>query len=196
MEKISKQYDQEFFNGVSFSGKTFSYHVFEECTFENCDLSSSLYENCKFNECSFTNCNCSNFQAPHSVFSGVTFDGCKIIGVDWTKSFWDELQLAIPLKFHRCNLSDSSFFGLKLSEAVLENCRLSYTDFRDGEFRKVNFSGSDFSNAFFGNTDLTGADFTDASNYSINIHNNKIKGARFDRYNAINLLKSLDIELV
>ena len=107
MKENIKRRDLENFNGVNFSGKTFSYHEFEECIFEKCDLSQSVFKNCSFNDCRFVDSNLSNFQATYSRFSGNLFEGCKIIGVDWTKAFWDDFALSIPLKFYRCNLSDS-----------------------------------------------------------------------------------------
>nr|WP_245680758.1 hypothetical protein [Veronia pacifica] len=45
-------------------------------------------------------------------------------------------------------------------------------------------------------TNLQDVDFTDSTAYAIDILENQIKGATFSRYEALNLLNSLDIELV
>jgi len=69
-------------------------------------------------------------------------------------------------------------------------------DFRNGSFKKSNFSGSDFKGALFGNTHLESANFTDSSNTSIDVRSNHLKGAIFNRYEALFLLESMGIVLV
>ena len=58
------------------------------------------------------------------------------------------------------------------------------------------FRSLDFANSLFNGTDLSGADFTEAINYQIDVNRNKIKGAKFSRYEAVSLLESLGIELI
>ena len=69
-------------------------------------------------------------------------------------------------------------------------------DFREGSFCEADFRSTDFANSLFKETDLTGADFTGAVNYRIDVNYNKISRAKFSRYEAVNLLESLGIELV
>ena len=86
--------------------------------------------------------------------------------------------------------------GLKLDEMVLEGCKAQDVDFREGKFNRANFSYSDFRHSLFGRTELMEADFSEATDYDIDIFNNKIKGAKFSRDEAIRLLNGLDITLV
>jgi uncharacterized protein YjbI with pentapeptide repeats len=129
-------------------------------------------------------------------FTDAVFKDCKLIGIDWTLATWPDIVLFSPIKFFKCIISDSSFFGLSLNELKIEACKAHDVDFRDGRFCGANFTFTDFSNSLFKETDLTGADFTGAVNYRIDINYNKIKNAKFSRIEAVSLLESLDIELI
>jgi len=169
---------------------------FDDCTFFECNFSETIIRGSKFIDCLFIKCNLSVTKINQSKFSGVTFDECKMVGVDWTKASWTSIALTSPIKFVKCIINDSCFFGLSLSEIVCEECKAHDVDFREGDFSEANFMFTDFSNSLFSETNLTGADFTEATNYNINIYHNEIKRAKFSRYEAVRLLNSLDIELV
>jgi uncharacterized protein YjbI with pentapeptide repeats len=79
---------------------------------------------------------------------------------------------------------------------VLEHCKAHDVDFRSGSFTKAKFTNTDFTNSLFSKTNLKEADFSEAQNYTIDIFNNDIKGARFSRYEALSLLDSLEIDLI
>lgn len=86
--------------------------------------------------------------------------------------------------------------GLKLNEIIIEECKAHEVDFREGSFCNANFTFTDFTNSLFNETNLSGSDFTEAVNYLIDINNNKIKGAKFSRLEALSLLEYLGIELI
>jgi uncharacterized protein YjbI with pentapeptide repeats len=69
-------------------------------------------------------------------------------------------------------------------------------NFREGDFSDGDFSYTDFSYSVFGKTTLKGVNFTEASHYAIDVFRNNIKHATFSRFEALNLLDSLEIELV
>lgn len=50
-------------------------------------------------------------------------------------------------------------------------------------------------NSLFGNTNLIKADFTNSTNYTINLLENKIQGAKFSLPDAISLLHGMNIEI-
>ena len=118
------------------------------------------------------------------------------MGIDWTRAAWPRLVFSTALQFRHCILNDSSFFGLPLDEIVFEACKAHDVDFREGSFCGASFVESDLTHSLFGKSNLTRADFTDASNYDIDIFNNRLSQAKFSRYEAIRLLNSLDIELL
>ncbi len=195
-EDKKKEYYSQNFNDLKLPGNEYQSLVFEECNFVECNFSEATFSRCKFVDCLFEKCNLSIVKFNQSRFSDVVFDGSKVIGVDWTKVTWPNIALNSPLKFFKCIINDSCFFGLNLKELVIEECKAHDVDFREGNFCEANFSYTDFSNSLFNNTNLTSSDFTESVNYQIDVHLNKIKGARFSRYEAVSLLESLEIELV
>lgn len=190
------EYISESFNGLNLSGKEICFKEFDDCTFKECDFSDVIFRECKFIDCHFVKSNLSNIKIGYSKFSEVFFDECKLIGVDWTNASWPGLALCSPIKFNKCILNDASFLGLNLAEIVIEECKAHDVDFREGNFREADFTYTDFSNSLFNKTNLTGANFTEATNYNINVYLNDIEGAKFSRYEAVNLLESLGVELV
>ncbi|OMH38031.1 pentapeptide repeat-containing protein [Motiliproteus sp. MSK22-1] len=195
-EAGEKEYLSKNFNSLDFSKAEICYKEFDGCTFKNCDFSEAIFRKCAFMDCSFEKCNLSVVKLEYSKFSNVFFDECKVIGVDWTKATWPDIALHSSIKFNRCIINDSSFFGLSLQQIVIEDCKAEDVDFREGDFSDAIFTYTNFSNSLFNKTNLTGSDFTEATDYNINIYDNEVKGARFCRYEAASLLHSLGIELV
>jgi uncharacterized protein YjbI with pentapeptide repeats len=118
------------------------------------------------------------------------------VGINWTLASWPQLSFPVTLKFRKCILNDCSFLGLFLDEIVIDECKAHGVDFREGSFGRASFTYSDLTDSLFSKSNLSHADFSDASNYSIDIFNNKIDNAIFSRHEAVCLLDCLDIELV
>jgi len=186
----------EEFKGIDLHGEKITKAEFETCTFVSCDFSETFFSSCRFIECRFVNCNLSLMKLTGSKMSDVTFDSCKMIGIDWTMADWKSLLTAEPIKFIECILNDSYFFGLDLEGLVMKESRAYEVDFRNCSLIKANFTHTDFKGALFENTNLEGADFTEAQNTHIDIQKNKLKGAIFSRYEALYLLETMGIELV
>ncbi|MDH4275115.1 MAG: pentapeptide repeat-containing protein [Gammaproteobacteria bacterium] len=186
----------EHFKGLDWSGREVSAIEFEDCVFSDCDFSEAQFKKCKFLDCRFVNCNLSVAKVTLSRFSNVEFESCKLIGVDWTTAAWPKYATPAQLKFIKCTLNDSSFFGLNLQELVIEECKAHDVDFREGVFSDANFGYTDFTNSMFRRTNLSGANFAEATEYSIDIYINDIKRAKFTRFEAVRLLEALEIELV
>ena len=195
IENDNEYYAQNF-KGLDSSKKQFSSIVFENCIFQSCNFSDSTFQSCKFIECNFSDSNLSNIAISHTRFVDIEFEGCKLVGINWTTADWPRFNLSSPLSFKKCILNDSSFLGLSLEEIILEHCRAHDVDFRNGNFAKAKFSYTDFTNSLFSKTNLKEADFSEAQNYTIDLFNNDIKGAKFSKYEALSLLDSLGIELV
>ncbi|MCG6202356.1 pentapeptide repeat-containing protein [Psychromonas antarctica] len=195
-QSIQKEYLSQEFSDLHLSGDEISAIEFDGCTFKGCDFSEVIFKKCKFIDCHFNSCNLSLINVAYSQFLDVLFDNCKMIGIDWTRAHWPCFDLYASIKFDYCIINDCSFFGLNLSEIVIESCKVHCVDFRAANFSEASFRYSDLSNSLFNETDLSNTDFSEATNYTINIFNNKMKGAKFSRYEAISLLDSLGIELV
>lgn len=191
-----KEYLSATFNNVVMSDASVTEAEFEGCQFIECNFTETTFRKCKFIDCVFKRCNLSVLKVPLSQFNGVHFEECKMVGVDWTRAAWPRYAFAASIRFCKCVLNDSSFFGLSLDELVLEECKAHDVDFREGRFNKANFTYTDFTNSLFGKTHLAGADFSEAIQYDIDIFNNTLTGARFTRHEAVRLLNGLEIELV
>lgn len=191
-----KEFFSKTFKGESFAGDIIYSKEFEGCTFIECNFTEAVFDRCNFIECEFTKCNLSVMKIEYSKFSDVLFHDSKAIGIDWTKAAWPRLMFSSPIKFYNSIINDSSFYGLSLQDLVLEGCSAKNVDFRDGDFSNANFKYTEFGNSMFSDTNLTRADFTDATDFDIDIFRNNLKKAKFCRFEAINLLGCLDIDLV
>ncbi|MFV0576794.1 MAG: pentapeptide repeat-containing protein [Vibrio sp.] len=193
--KSNEQYFDVCFSQCESSQDDFENIEFEECDFCDCDLSNSAFKNCKFINCQFKRCNLSLVSFSNTHLFGVRFLDSKLVGIDWTKATWAVYHLDFELNFQRCIMNDVSFFGLTMNELVLDECKLHDADFREGNFSDSKMTFCDFTNSLFMRTNLQNVDFTESINYSINVLENQVKGAKFSRYEALNLLGSLGIEL-
>src|SRR5699024_4125962 len=119
--------------GERFSGEYFSC-TFRGCDFSNCDLSEAIFSNCCFH-----NCNWSMVGLNGTRLQDISFEDCKLVGVDFSVCS----NFALSLSFERCNLHLASFWDKKLPK----------TDFKRCECRETNFTGCV----------LTGSDFTGAN---------------------------------
>lgn len=183
------------FEALDFSASEISHKEFEDCTFIKCDFSHSSFKKCKFEYCHFSHCNLSLMQVLDSQFSGVVFEDCKIIGVDWTVASWTALTLRAP-KFKNSVLNDSSFWGLKLESIMINGCEARDVDFREANLQEADMQDTDFTRALFRHTNLIKSNFRQATGFDIDIRLNAIKDAKFSRYEAVRLLAGLEIELV
>ena len=180
------------FAGIDLARGTMSGKTFEGCTFSACNFSELALTQCKFVECEFKGCNLSLLRVQSSRFRSVLLQECKAVGINWSSADWPRF----PGKAHKCILNDSSFFGLFLEECVFDSCKAREVDFREANLTDARCSSSDFGGALFGKTNLSGADFSDAIDYDIDIFDNRIKGAKFNRSEAVRLLTSLEIVLI
>lgn len=191
-----KEYWSKTFKDQDFSGENIAAKQFEGCTFVGCNFTEASFNRCNFVECVFEKCNLSVVQIEYSKFSDVIFRDSKVIGINWTKVAWPRLIFSSPIKFFNTIINDSSFYGLSLQDLVIEGCVAHNVDFREGDFSNSNFKFTDFSGSIFSETNLSRADFSDATNFDIDVFRNKLKKAKFDRFEAIRLLDFLEIELV
>jgi len=186
----------EDFEKIDLHGETIKNAEFEECTFSSCDFSETLFRSCRFIDCRFLNCNLSVMKLTDSMVSGCEFISSKMIGVDWTMCDWKSLLSSEPMRFKKCILNDSNFYGLSQDRLEVKECSAKELDLRSGSFKNADFSSSDFKGALFGNTHLEYANFTDATNTNIDLKNNYQKGAIFNRFEALYLLESMGIVLI
>lgn len=192
----NEEFYDDIFNRTHLQKQKIENKTFENCQFQDCDFTESLFHSCKFIDCTFKSSNLSNIKLNYSAFNDVTFDQCKLIGVNWTEAKWPNIALTSPIKFYQCDLSHSSFYELKLTELVLQRSKAKQVDFRVADLSHSDFTQTDLEGSLFMHTNLSHADFTDAFNYAISPIDNKIKKAKFSLPDAMNLLQAFDIEIV
>jgi fluoroquinolone resistance protein len=162
--------------------------VFDECEFNRCSFIETNFNRCKFRNCSFIECILSAVVPMNARFSQVKFTGCKVIGLDWTKT-----QYLEDLEFSGCQISYSNFKLLKIPRIKIVNCEAKEVDFSETDLTGADLKNSDFEKSRFFKTNLSSADLKGARNYFIDIKNNTLKKTRFSLPEALSLLNSLDI---
>lgn len=191
-----QQYFEESFKSVDLPDLVCVGTEFEECSFIDCTFTSATFENCNFINCSFTRCQLSLIRVPFTRFFAISFVECKVLGVDWTRANWSAYHKDFEISFRQSILNDSSFFGLTLQALVLDECKVHDVDFREGDFSHAVMTYSDFTHSLFMRTNLQSVNFAEATQYSINILENQVQGAKFSKHEAVYLLEGLGIELV
>lgn len=198
LNKIESQqhYFEASFKGLDLQEGVCENTEFEECSFVDCNFSGTTFERCNFINCSFTGCQLSLMAVPYTRFFGLSFLECKLVGVDWTRATWSAYHKDFEISFRQSILNDSSFFGLTLQGLILDECKVQDVDFREGDFAKAVMTYCDFTHSLFMRTNLQSVNFTESTQYSINVLENQLQGAKFSKHEAVYLLESLGIELV
>ncbi len=163
-------------------------HEFYNCVFEGCHLNSTPISNSLFEECSFRECDLSNCSFTHSTLNDCTFTECKFLGINWTST-----GRIVDLKFKHSNLSFNVFSGMDVKDFIFDSCLLAEIDFSQATLDRSVFIKSKLTRSVFNSTSLRNCDLTTATDYSINPVNNQLKGASFDKFEALSLLSFFGI---
>ncbi len=196
LDSSTQLYEGTRFDSLNCEGEELSGVEFEFCVFKNCNFREAFFNRCTFLDCRFVNSDLSLALLGYSRFSEISFEDCKLLALNWSQVSWPSFVPRAVLSFHRCQLSNSTFYGLSLSELEIVECRAHDVDFREADLNGTNFAESDLASSAFSNTNLAMANFAGACNYTIDIQNNNVKGATFSRLEATSLLESLGVTLV
>ncbi len=191
----NRNYEERAFETVDSAGARIERAEFRECRFVRCRFPETVFDTCTFEECSFHECDLGLAKLPHCSFSGTRFEGCKLIGINWTEAHWAATRLWDPVGFSECVLDHSTFLGLDLKAVKFTDCALREVDFREVDLSRADFSGTDLAGTLFAGANLAGASFETASNYSIDPRTSTLTGAKFALPEAMSLLSGLGIEL-
>lgn len=184
----SEYHKESKFKEIDLSDSIVKDKEFYKCSFENCFMNKTIFQNCRIEDCEFHNCDMSLSKLNESEFITVNFYESKMIGMNWTNA-----KNIKDLKFDKCKLSHSTFYGLNLKLFIIKDCLAKEVDFTNANLNKANLTETDFEGSKFSNTDLTFADFTQAKNYNIDPNYNKIKKASFSVPEVLTLLQGFDI---
>jgi fluoroquinolone resistance protein len=183
-------YENEKFAGLNLDNCVLYDVEFYNCEFRNVVLINGKLKSCRFEQCSFSNSDLSLVTIADSSFSDVSFENCKLIGINWTK-----IGLPFKIGFNNCKINDSVFAGMDLRSISIVSCDVHNVDFEKCNMSKSTLTGSDFLNTTFGGANLSFADLTDARNYRINPTQTNIKKAKFSQPEVFALLDPWDIEI-
>jgi uncharacterized protein YjbI with pentapeptide repeats len=186
-------YESKIFTRLSAPGAKLHRSEFFNCSFGRCSVPNATLSNCRLINCAFSGCDLSGLKVVNTGLHGVAIKDSKAIGIEWPKAIDIEDKLAIALAFDTCNLSYSSFFGMKLESMEMLRCIALEVDFSETVLREGKFTGTDFLGSIFLHTDMEGADFVDAINYAIDPSANSVKGAKFSLPEAVSLLRGLGV---
>ena len=96
IESSRDYFDTKFIN-FNKSNKHFHNIEFESCDFVQCDFSSCTFSKCNFVNCRFSDCNLSLIKVPIKKINEVIFKNCKMLGVNWTESYWSSYKIYFEL---------------------------------------------------------------------------------------------------
>ena len=82
---------------------------FEGCVFKHCDFSNSNFSNNTFIDCEFIDCNLSMLQLGNTSLQSVTFQNCKVLGIQ----FQGCTDFLFQVNFEDCNYFFESFMYVK-----------------------------------------------------------------------------------
>lgn len=169
------EFENETFTDLTWTERTLDDKGFYLCTFVNVDFSQSTLRHCTFDGCTFVNGNLSLSKLYNTTWRDVTFEGTKLMGVDWTLA----RRLTFSVVFERCVLSYSSFLGLRLKRTPFRECVLEEVDFTEADLTDASFPGSRLSGSTFVDTNLTRADLSEATDYAIDPRRNTLTETQF-----------------
>ncbi|WP_316791170.1 pentapeptide repeat-containing protein [Pedobacter frigoris] len=161
--------------------------AYESTEFRSCTFGE--VSGIAFTDCLFTTCNLSNAQVAKSKAMDLTFQDCKLIGIN----FYQMLDFGFSLQFENCLMDYASFDHKKMNKSSFSNCRLHGANFSNADLSKTLMTGCDLADAVFSGTNLSGMDFTTNRNFSIDPQLNMIRKTRFSANSLGGLLTKFDI---
>lgn len=164
---------------------------FYNCTFSNLDLSERDLREGTFENCSFKNVRLNNNKLDGVRFLGVVFLDSELISLNFTKINQFVIDINIENSYLKyCNFSDLNLGKMKIQSSSLIESICFQTNFEKGSFK-----GTDLNGTTFDRCNLEKVDFRGSENYTINLNENKIKGAIFSEDGLAGLLKNFEIKI-
>ncbi len=158
------------------------------CTFNGLDMSELSVRSVRFIECTFNKCNLSNISVTNASFRDVEFSNSKLLGINWSPA-----QAFYDLKFKQSILDFCTFDNSDILNSVFKECSMRNVEFTESNLKGSRFDSCDLSESVFHHANVENCDFREATNYYIDITNNRVKNARFSMPEAISLLAPLGV---
>lgn len=179
------------FTNVNYAEKRLENREFVNCEFVSCDFSKSDLSNNDFVDCHFKQCNFSLTIVTGAGFKDVTFTGCKVLGIDFSKCN----KFMFSFVFVKSYIDYSTFYGTKLRKTRFTECSLKETDFEGTDLTSSVFDNCDLAGTRFQRSILEKTDFRTARNFSFDPEMNTMKKARFSASNLSGLLDKFNLDI-
>lgn len=166
---------------------------FERCKFRGIHIGALKVMNCTFADCVFEDCGLALCEWTGTSLRGCLFRGSKLSGSNWATAAWNAFSSASPLSFEQCDLSHSSFQGVRINKISFRNCTLMDVDFSDSDLTLAEFDECELERANFSRANLTKADLRSAFNYQIDPTSCLLTNTRFLRSNLEGLVTSFGL---
>jgi fluoroquinolone resistance protein len=189
-EETTVHQDKTFTN-INYTEKQLKNREFINCEFISCDFSKSDLSHNDFMNCHFRQCNFSLTNVTGTGFKDVTFNDCKILGIDFSKCN----KFLFSFRFEKSHLDYSTFYGTKLRKTKFIDCSLKETDFEEADLTSSTFDNCDLAGATFVRSVLEKVDFRSARNFSLDPAVNKMKQAKFSALNLAGLLYHFNLDI-
>jgi len=124
-----------------------------------------------------------------TVFNEVAFNNCKMLGL----GFEQASSFGLSMSFAHCIMDHCSFYQVKLKKTKFQNCQIHEADFTEADLNAAIFQECDLLGSVFFQCNLEKTDFRSATNYAINLEQNKVKKTRFSYDGLAGLLSQYDI---
>ena len=160
-------------------------YCFEACEFIACQFKESGFRRSTFIDCRFVDCDLSLISVEESVFNGVEFVGCRLLGVDWSCCNAN----LFSGKFSSSMLDSSVFDGMKLRRISFQKCSLTGAFFDSCDLQDASFRGSKLKDCSFDGADLRCADFRETESLDLDLSFPKLRGLKLDMTGAVALVR-------
>jgi len=183
--------ENQTFKKLDFISTPLKLDEYDNCTFIACNFENQNLTNYMFVDCEFVDCNLSLIKVPNTAFKAVQFTNCKLLGIDFSESN----PFLLNMNFDSCIMNLTSFYQLKFKQKKFKNCTLNEADITESDLSESVFEDCDLKRAIFDRSILIKTDFKTAHNFSIDVENNKIKGAKFSKANLAGLLTKYQLKI-
>lgn len=164
---------------------------FFDCEFVGCRISERRLSRCRFIDCSMTDIDASLTTMVDCTVRGVSFKGCKLLGINWTL-----LRALEASSWEDCLLDDCCFQALPLRGTNFQQCRARMVDFSDCNLCGATFSATNLRGANFIGADLRNAQFDRAVDVDIDASTVKLHKTRLEIDAVVRLAHRMGIEVV
>ena len=147
----------------------------EQYHFIGGDFGGANFSRLRFTDCRFERCNLASVQLAGAALQNVAFDGCKLLGVQFTAC----RDMLFAVHFDHCQLRYAGFGGKKMPATRFAHCTLDEADFTNADLTGAQFADCSLAGTVFHGTQLARADFRTATGLALDPEANGLAGARF-----------------